>query len=42
MSNNPMETFNDAFNRTHMPSLDKMTWKELGGVILFFLIIFAG
>ena len=34
--NNPMETFSDAFNRTHMPSLDGMTWKQLGGVILFF------
>ena len=40
--NNPMETFSDAFNRTHMPSLDGMTWRELGAVILFFLIIFVG
>ena len=32
MSNTSIETFSDAFNRTHMPSLDKMTWKDLGAV----------
>ena len=40
--NKPMETFSDTFNRTYMPSLDGMTWKELGGVILFFIIVFVG
>ncbi|MCP1145107.1 DUF6366 family protein [Lysinibacillus endophyticus] len=42
--NHPTGTFNDSFNQTQsgMPNTSGMTWKEIGGLILFLLIIFVG
>lgn len=42
--NNPAGHFNDTFNRAQsgMPNTSGMSWKELGALILFFIIIFIG
>ena len=42
--NNPTGTFNDSFNQTQsgMPNTSGMSWKEVGGLLLFLLVIYIG
>ena len=44
LKNNPTGHFNDTFNRAQsgMPGTSGMSLKELGGVIVFFILVLIG